>query len=66
MWQRFQIYSKKKQLLKNFTMVRSLDDDEASVSLGQVTKTAPDGKGQVFLSHGSGEVAFQAEEFIDV
>ncbi|GFS99091.1 hypothetical protein TNCV_822241 [Trichonephila clavipes] len=48
MWQRFQVYSKKSQLFENFPMVRSLDDDEASVSLGQVTKTAPDAKGQVY------------------
>ncbi|GFT27492.1 hypothetical protein TNCV_1275841 [Trichonephila clavipes] len=35
-------YGKKSQLFKKFSLVRFLDDDEASVSLGQVTKLAPE------------------------
>ncbi|GFT74805.1 hypothetical protein TNCV_2516961 [Trichonephila clavipes] len=42
-----------------------LDDDEASVSLGQVTKLAPDAKRQVFDRYRSGQMALQAEPFID-
>ncbi|GFW16440.1 hypothetical protein TNCV_443151 [Trichonephila clavipes] len=64
MGQCFQVDFKKSQLLKKFSLVRYLDDDGASS--GQVTKLAADAKGQVFQGHGSGEVAFQAEEFIDV
>ncbi|GFT38774.1 uncharacterized protein TNCV_1499461 [Trichonephila clavipes] len=41
MGQHFQVDCKKSQLFKNLTLVRYLDDDEASVSLGQVTKLAP-------------------------
>ncbi|GFY19360.1 hypothetical protein TNCV_4127471 [Trichonephila clavipes] len=66
MGQHFQVHGKKSQLLKNFPLFRALDDDEASVSLGQVTKLAPDAKSQVFQRHGSGQVAFQAEPFINV
>ncbi|GFV81173.1 hypothetical protein TNCV_484471 [Trichonephila clavipes] len=47
-------------------LVRSLDDDEASVSLGQVTKLAPDAERQVFEGYRSGQVVFQAEPFFDV
>ncbi|GFU39667.1 hypothetical protein TNCV_2802661 [Trichonephila clavipes] len=54
--------SEKSQFFKYFPLVRSLDE----ASLGQVTKLAPDAKWQVFQGHGSGEVAFQAEELIDV
>ncbi|GFX64546.1 hypothetical protein TNCV_2811711 [Trichonephila clavipes] len=64
--QHFQIDGKKSQLFKNFPLVRSLDDDEASVSLGQVTKLAPDAERQVFEGYRSGQVAFQAEPFINV
>ncbi|GFU96994.1 hypothetical protein TNCV_3788201 [Trichonephila clavipes] len=42
MGQYFQIDRKKSQLFKNFPLIRALDDNEASVSLGQVTKLAPD------------------------
>ncbi|GFU29960.1 hypothetical protein TNCV_3955101 [Trichonephila clavipes] len=56
----------KLQLFKHFPLVRSLHDDEASVSLDQVTKLAPNAKGQVFQGHGSWQVAFHAEPFIDV
>ncbi|GFT46454.1 hypothetical protein TNCV_1962471 [Trichonephila clavipes] len=52
---------------KKFPLVRSFDEDDASVSLGQVTKFDLDAKGQVFHWHGSMQVAFQAEaSFIDV
>ncbi|GFS54593.1 hypothetical protein TNCV_2749051 [Trichonephila clavipes] len=44
----------------------ALDDDEASVSLGQVTKFAPDAESQVFQRHGSEQAAFQTEPFIDL
>ncbi|GFX86604.1 hypothetical protein TNCV_462241 [Trichonephila clavipes] len=66
MGQHLQVDGKKSQLFKNFPLVRALDDDEASVSLGQVTKLAPDTESQVFQRHGSGQVAFQAEPFNDV
>ncbi|GFY19348.1 hypothetical protein TNCV_4127351 [Trichonephila clavipes] len=66
MGQHFQVDGKKSQLLKNFPLVRALDDDDASLSLGQVTKLAPDAESQVFQRHGSGQVAFQAEPFINV
>ncbi|GFW24880.1 hypothetical protein TNCV_3846141 [Trichonephila clavipes] len=46
MGQHFQIDGKKSQLFKHFPLVRALDDDEASVSLGQVTKLAPDVESQ--------------------
>ncbi|GFT80108.1 hypothetical protein TNCV_4763991 [Trichonephila clavipes] len=42
--QYFQVDGKNPQLFKHFSLVRSLDDDEASVSLGQVTNLAPDVK----------------------
>ncbi|GFV33262.1 hypothetical protein TNCV_1497841 [Trichonephila clavipes] len=42
MGQYFQVDGKKSKLLKNFSLVRALDDDETSVSFGQVTKLAPD------------------------
>ncbi|GFX10866.1 hypothetical protein TNCV_3196271 [Trichonephila clavipes] len=66
MGQHFQVNCKKSQLFKYFPLVRSLDDDETSVSLGQVTKHAPDAERQVFEGHRSEQVAFQAEPFIDV
>ncbi|GFV61548.1 hypothetical protein TNCV_92521 [Trichonephila clavipes] len=66
MRQHFQVDGKKSHLFKNFPLVRALDDEEASVSLGQVTKFAPDAESQVFQRHGSGQEAFQAEPFIDV
>ncbi|GFS71744.1 hypothetical protein TNCV_2995191 [Trichonephila clavipes] len=50
--------------VQNFPLVRYLDDDKVPVSYDQVTKLTPDAEGQVFW--GTGEVAFQAEEFIDV
>ncbi|GFX47949.1 hypothetical protein TNCV_4793281 [Trichonephila clavipes] len=62
MGQHFQVDCKKSQLLKNFPLVRSLDDDETS--LGQVTKLTPDAERQV--GHRCGQVAFQVEPFIDV
>ncbi|GFW07728.1 hypothetical protein TNCV_3918611 [Trichonephila clavipes] len=66
MGQHFQVDCKKSQIFKNFPLVRSLDDDETSVSLGQVTKLAPDAERQVFEGHRSGQVASQVEPFIDV
>ncbi|GFS96804.1 hypothetical protein TNCV_4754671 [Trichonephila clavipes] len=57
MGQYFQVDRKKSQLFKNFPLIRALDDNEASVSLGQVTKLAPDAEIQVFQRHGSGQVA---------
>ncbi|GFX85827.1 hypothetical protein TNCV_2472291 [Trichonephila clavipes] len=66
MGQYFQIDRKKSQLFKTFPLVRALQDNEASVSLGQVTKLAPDEEIQVFQRHGSGQVAFQAEPFVNV
>ncbi|GFX34228.1 hypothetical protein TNCV_3225781 [Trichonephila clavipes] len=62
----FQIDCKRSQLFKNFPLIRALDDNEAFVSLGQVTKLAPDAEIQVFERHGSGQVAFQAEQFVNV
>ncbi|GFY13493.1 hypothetical protein TNCV_1803641 [Trichonephila clavipes] len=62
----FQVDCKKSQLFQIFPLVRSLDDDEASVSLGQVSKLAPDAERLVFEGYRSGKVAFQAEPFIDV
>ncbi|GFX42419.1 hypothetical protein TNCV_1519831 [Trichonephila clavipes] len=64
--QHFQVDCKKSQLFKNFPLVRSLDDDEASVSLGRVTKLAPDAERQIFKRHRYGQVAFKAERFINV
>ncbi|GFW97550.1 hypothetical protein TNCV_880471 [Trichonephila clavipes] len=66
MGQHFQVNCKKFQLFKNFPLVRSLDDDETSISLGQVTNLAPDAERQVFEGHRSGQVAFRVETFIDV
>ncbi|GFV11381.1 hypothetical protein TNCV_3785011 [Trichonephila clavipes] len=66
MGQYFQVDGKKSTLFKNNSLVRALDDDEASVYLGQVTKLAPDAEGQVFEGYRSGQVALQAEPFIDV
>ncbi|GFU07687.1 hypothetical protein TNCV_826691 [Trichonephila clavipes] len=66
MGQHFQVDGKKSELFKHFPLVRSLDDDEASVSLGQVTKLTPDAESQVFQRYGSGQVAFQAEPYINV
>ncbi|GFW15076.1 hypothetical protein TNCV_172231 [Trichonephila clavipes] len=66
MGQYFQVDRKKSQLFKNFPLIRALDDDEASVSFGQVTKLAPDAEIQVFEGYRSGQVALQAEPFIDV
>ncbi|GFX71828.1 hypothetical protein TNCV_2010651 [Trichonephila clavipes] len=66
MGQYFQVDGKKSKFFKNFPLVRALDDNEASVSLSQVTKLAPDAEIQVFQRHGSGQVAFQAEPFINV
>ncbi|GFT44901.1 hypothetical protein TNCV_463151 [Trichonephila clavipes] len=63
---RQQVDGKKSELFKHFPLVRSLDDDEASVSLGQVTKLTPDAESQVFQRYGSGQVAFQAEPYINV
>ncbi|GFX57411.1 hypothetical protein TNCV_3138301 [Trichonephila clavipes] len=66
MGQYFQVDCKKSQLFKNFPLVRALDDNEASVSLGQVTKLAPTQKSGIREAR-SGQVAlFQAEPFIDV
>ncbi|GFY09786.1 hypothetical protein TNCV_3697481 [Trichonephila clavipes] len=64
--QHFQVDCKKSKLFKNFPLVRSLDDDEASVSTGKVTKLAPDVEKQVLEGYRSGQVVFQAEPFIDV
>ncbi|GFS95440.1 hypothetical protein TNCV_410001 [Trichonephila clavipes] len=66
MGQYFQVDGKKSKLFKNFPLIRALDDDEASVSLGQVTKLTPDIEIQVFERYRSGQVALQAEPFIDV
>ncbi|GFX33723.1 hypothetical protein TNCV_3961321 [Trichonephila clavipes] len=66
MGQYFQIDGEKSKLFKNFPLVRALDDDETSVSLGQVTKHAPDAERQVFEGYRSGQVALLAELFIDV
>ncbi|GFU68608.1 hypothetical protein TNCV_3645941 [Trichonephila clavipes] len=66
MGQHFQVDGKKSKLFKNFPLVRALDEDEASVSLGQVTKLAPEAERQVFEGNRSGQVALQAEPFIDV
>ncbi|GFW59452.1 hypothetical protein TNCV_1508971 [Trichonephila clavipes] len=44
----------------------ALDDNEAFVSLGQVTKLAPNAEIQVFERYRSGQVAFQAEQFVNV
>ncbi|GFY11522.1 hypothetical protein TNCV_3183601 [Trichonephila clavipes] len=66
MGQYFQIDCKKSQLFKNFPLIRALDDNEASVSLGQLTKLSPDTEIQVFQRRGPGQVAFQAEPFINV
>ncbi|GFU00049.1 hypothetical protein TNCV_2345931 [Trichonephila clavipes] len=66
MGQYFQVDGKKSKLFKNFPLVRALNDDEASVSLGQVTKLAPHAERQVFERYRSGQVALQAEPFIDV
>ncbi|GFT63416.1 hypothetical protein TNCV_1780481 [Trichonephila clavipes] len=48
MGQYFQVNGKKSQLFKNFPLVRAPDEDEASVSLGQVTKFDPDAESQIF------------------
>ncbi|GFU51550.1 hypothetical protein TNCV_81861 [Trichonephila clavipes] len=64
--QHFRVECKKSKLFKTFTLVRSLDDDETSVSLGQVTKLASDAERQVFEGQRSGLVAFQAEPFMNV
>ncbi|GFU35569.1 hypothetical protein TNCV_4875751 [Trichonephila clavipes] len=66
MGQHFQVDCKKSQLVKHFPLVRSLDDDETSVSLGQETKLAPDAERQLFEGHRSGQVDFQVKPFIDV
>ncbi|GFX21770.1 hypothetical protein TNCV_547071 [Trichonephila clavipes] len=66
MGQYFQVDGKKSKLFKKFPLVRALDDDEASVSLGQVTKLAPDAERQVFEGYRSGQVALQAEPLVDV
>ncbi|GFX25714.1 hypothetical protein TNCV_4277091, partial [Trichonephila clavipes] len=66
MGQYFQIDGEKSKLFKNFPLVRALDDDETSVSLGQVTKLAPDAERQVFEGYRSGQVALLAEPLIDV
>ncbi|GFU24221.1 hypothetical protein TNCV_3042671 [Trichonephila clavipes] len=66
MRQYFQVDCKKSQLFKNFPLIRALDNNQASVSLGQVTKLAPDAEIQVFERHGSGQVAFQVEPFVNV
>ncbi|GFT72683.1 hypothetical protein TNCV_755881 [Trichonephila clavipes] len=57
---------KKSKVFKHFPLVRALDDDEAFVSLGQVTKLAPDAERQVFEGYRYGQVALQAKPFIDV
>ncbi|GFX49366.1 hypothetical protein TNCV_3664791 [Trichonephila clavipes] len=44
----------------------ALDDNEASVSLGQLTKLAPDAEIQVFERYRSRQVAFQADQFVSV
>ncbi|GFU77785.1 hypothetical protein TNCV_1137931 [Trichonephila clavipes] len=66
MGQHFQVDCKKSQFFKTFPLVRSLDDDETSVSFGQVTKLAPGAERQVLEGHRSGQVAFQVDPFIDV
>ncbi|GFX09115.1 uncharacterized protein TNCV_4166941 [Trichonephila clavipes] len=66
MGQHFQVDCKKSRLFKHFPLVRSIDDDETSVSLGQETKLAPDAKRQVSEGHRSGQVIFQVEPLIDV
>ncbi|GFT83687.1 hypothetical protein TNCV_2826131 [Trichonephila clavipes] len=65
MGQYFQVDGKKSKRFKTFSLVRALDDDEASVSLGQVTKLALDAERQEFEGYSSGQVALQAEPFID-
>ncbi|GFS82875.1 hypothetical protein TNCV_289061 [Trichonephila clavipes] len=62
----FQVDGKKSQLFKIFPLVQALDDVKASISLGQVIKLAPDAERQVFEGYRSGQVALQAEPFIDV
>ncbi|GFT96585.1 hypothetical protein TNCV_5022331 [Trichonephila clavipes] len=54
MGQHFLVDCKKTGLFKNSPLVRSLDDDETSVCLCQVTKLAPDAERQVFEGHRSG------------
>ncbi|GFU33725.1 hypothetical protein TNCV_2047971 [Trichonephila clavipes] len=66
MGQYIQVDGKKSKLFKNFPLVPVLHDDEVSISLGQVTKFAPDAERQVFEGYRSGQVALQAEPFIDV
>ncbi|GFX07973.1 hypothetical protein TNCV_1236541 [Trichonephila clavipes] len=66
MGEHFQVDGKKSKLFKKLSVIRALDDNEAAVSLGQVTKLASDAEIQVFQRHGSGQVAFQAEPFINV
>ncbi|GFT84446.1 hypothetical protein TNCV_3862041 [Trichonephila clavipes] len=66
MGQYFQVDRKKSQLFKNFPLIRALDDNEAAVSLSQVTKLSPDSEIQVFERYRSRQVAFQAETFINV
>ncbi|GFX06219.1 hypothetical protein TNCV_642642 [Trichonephila clavipes] len=48
MGQYFLVDRKKSQLFKKFYLIRALDDNEASVSLDQVTKLTPDAEIQVF------------------
>ncbi|GFW27009.1 hypothetical protein TNCV_1378471 [Trichonephila clavipes] len=62
MGQHFQVDCKKSQLFTNFPLVRSLDDDEASVSLGQVTKLAPDAERHVFQEQRSGRRRREGDE----
>ncbi|GFS93452.1 hypothetical protein TNCV_2628301 [Trichonephila clavipes] len=66
MGQYFQVDGKKSKLFKKSSLVRALDEDEASVSLGKVKKLAPDAVRQVFEGYRSGQVALQTEPYIDV
>ncbi|GFX71813.1 hypothetical protein TNCV_2010501 [Trichonephila clavipes] len=57
MGQYLQVDRKKSQLFKTFPLIRALDDDEASVSLSQVTKLAPEAEIQVLERYRSRQVA---------
>ncbi|GFV78711.1 hypothetical protein TNCV_3168121 [Trichonephila clavipes] len=64
------MYNNRLTIMVKYVMVSTrspaLDNNQASVSLGQVTKLAPDAEIQVFERHGSGQVAFQVEPFVNV
>ncbi|GFX43187.1 hypothetical protein TNCV_2712311 [Trichonephila clavipes] len=66
MGQRFQIYRRDPQIRKYFFLVASLYHDEASFTLGQVAKLAPETESQVFQGHGSGKRGLQMYNFVYV